>query len=71
MTQKEFLEAFIDYGNALGYESAYDQRDFLDKFLEYHHKEYFEVEHIRKNNDEQISDDENRFRMESGLCKLI
>lgn len=54
MTQKEFLETFMEYGNALGYTSLNYYPDFIDKFLEYHHKEYFEVEHIRKDEKEQV-----------------
>lgn len=53
MTQKEFLKTFLE---ALGlmdnHLKLYADED-IDKFLEQHHKEYFEVEHIRKDASEE------------------
>jgi hypothetical protein len=51
MTEKEFLESFC----RLAIESGYLNSDliltdlFIDSFIEEYHKEYFEVEFIKKN----------------------
>ncbi len=54
MTQKEFLKEFL---NSDTYPKDYldsprGLEDAIDLFLEQHHKEYFEVEHIRKDEDQ-------------------
>src|SRR5688572_24578743 len=48
MTEKEFLESFIEHAEAMGYLSDQDIGKFIDSFLAYVHKEYFEVEFVKK-----------------------
>jgi hypothetical protein len=52
MTEKDFLDNFIDFSLRNGYGSAYNQREIVDKFLETFHKEYFEVEFVKKDIEE-------------------
>jgi hypothetical protein len=47
MTEKDFLDNFIDFCMRNGYGSSYDQREIIDKFLEIFHKEYYEVEFVK------------------------
>ena len=48
MTEKEFLESFIEHAEAMGYLSDQDIEKFIDSFLEYFHQTYFEVEFVKK-----------------------
>lgn len=55
MTQKEFLEVFVLFTiQYIEQKKAEDRttRECIQLFLEQHHKEYFEVEHIRKDEDQ-------------------
>jgi hypothetical protein len=56
MTQKEFLESFINYTMKQYYaSSALHPEEYIEEFLEQHHKEYFEVEHIEKEEQHPIT----------------
>lgn len=48
MTEKDYLDNFIDFCLRNGYGSNFDQREIIDKFLETFHKEYYEVEFVKK-----------------------
>lgn len=49
MTEKEFLLDFIEHAEAMGKLGDNNVLDkFIDDWLEYFHKEYFEVEFIKK-----------------------
>lgn len=47
MTEKEFLEEFIEYCKRFGYGSAHDQRVVIQDFLFDIHQEYYEVEFVK------------------------
>lgn len=54
MTEKEFLISFIEHAEAIGKLSEYNNLtdEFIDRWLEYVHKEYFEVEFVKKDIEE-------------------
>lgn len=50
MTQKEFLINFLCFVDK---QYLKNDADMVDAYLAQHHKEYFEVEHIRKDASEE------------------
>lgn len=67
MTEKEFIIDFLEHAEAMGHlgDTKEQMNTFIDSWLEYFHKEYFEVEFIKK----EIEEIKLAHRCQCSICE--